>query len=274
MGSMNGGDSMMTTKQPTWYKSHTTPFEVFSIMLHVATFPCLPKKRRVLLLEETSLTPSSNTFSITNAVIIFTVKTSIGLYGVFARHQMMNQSKSPFRRELHLTGFRNRSFWTENGRRTYNLKKVGHLSVIMEDLSPLAADCVVICCCGPCLIMQITVLLFLRLPYKLARKSKELVLKKLHKREKVVEITRAGESWRQDYLEIEIECGGPFDSCRGHMCGVMDVDDVRFGLPECGYKCAILEADKVWEELSDIGEFGFGSFWRRKEQIQRWPHLV
>ncbi|CAL5396494.1 unnamed protein product [Camellia sinensis] len=109
----------------------------------------------------------------------------------------------------------------------------------MEDRNTLASDCIVISCCCQCLILQIVVFILLKLPYKLVQKTKQYAKKKLghRKREKTM-----------------------IDDDR-------DDDRKGFGIDdEChGYECCMEEVEKVLEELSQKGEFAFGSFWGRDE---------
>ncbi|CAA6665495.1 unnamed protein product [Spirodela intermedia] len=48
-----------------------------------------------------------------------------------------------------------------------------------EDRRQLAGDCVAVCSCCPCLVVQILVLLVVGVPRRLARNSRELVRRKL-----------------------------------------------------------------------------------------------
>ncbi|XP_057961532.1 uncharacterized protein LOC131153324 [Malania oleifera] len=121
----------------------------------------------------------------------------------------------------------------------------------MEDWNLIAADCVVVSCCCQCLIIQILIFLLLRLPHKVIRKAKGYA-KKLRqgKREKKTE--RENSRYRDEIsgvheqsLRFQVE-GLLRDECNG-----------------CG--CCMEEVERVLEELSLKGEFGFGSFWGRKE---------
>ncbi|XP_050918084.1 uncharacterized protein LOC127135406 [Lathyrus oleraceus] len=110
----------------------------------------------------------------------------------------------------------------------------------MEDLNLLAADCVVISCCCQCLMLQI-ILLLLR---KMVRKTREYG-KRIFCQRKGVQ--REMGSYKDVILRVHEK------SFR-----IQD-DDVH----NCG--CCIDEVEKVMEELCEKGEFGFGSFWGRKE---------
>ncbi|PPS09574.1 hypothetical protein GOBAR_AA11066 [Gossypium barbadense] len=49
----------------------------------------------------------------------------------------------------------------------------------MEECNMLAADCIVICCCSQCLILQFIIFVFLKFPAKLVKKTKQYAKKKL-----------------------------------------------------------------------------------------------
>ncbi|XP_038982995.1 uncharacterized protein LOC120110980 [Phoenix dactylifera] len=121
------------------------------------------------------------------------------------------------------------------------------MSDTLEDCSLFAVDCMVVCCCCPCLLLQITVFLFIRLPQRMAVKSKKIVLRKLRKRLKKYEYV-IGES---DDLE------------RGEALGVQGVNDVIIeGKSWVGDRSSFLESEKMWEEfVEEEGLFWFGSFW-------------
>ncbi|GAB2297095.1 hypothetical protein Dimus_031194 [Dionaea muscipula] len=108
----------------------------------------------------------------------------------------------------------------------------------LEDCNTLIADCVVICCCCQCLVLQVAVLFFLELPYKMARRTREYARRRKlrHKRE--------GKPSRDDLISLRTEMEELFEG------------------GEEG-KCCIDEVEKVMEELVLRGEFAFGSFWRR-----------
>ncbi|KAG0498409.1 hypothetical protein HPP92_003100 [Vanilla planifolia] len=54
----------------------------------------------------------------------------------------------------------------------------------MEDFNDTAAGCVVISCCCPCLLLQITLFVFLRLPRRLVAKSKKMMMTRKTKSKK------------------------------------------------------------------------------------------
>ncbi|KAG2702615.1 hypothetical protein I3760_06G099000 [Carya illinoinensis] len=125
----------------------------------------------------------------------------------------------------------------------------------MEDPNMLAADCVVICCCCQCLILQILIFVLLKLPYKLIRKTRDYAKKRLRKRKKDDKITeREMDQYEDDHSFVgmhgesfRIEVDGLFRDIGDHGCG-----------------SCMEEVEKVLEEMSQKGEFAFGSFWGRK----------
>ena len=117
----------------------------------------------------------------------------------------------------------------------------------------LAADCVVISCCCQCLILQIIVFILLKLPCKLIHKTREYAKKKLQQRkknEKIIEREIIGQ-YKDGFVEMHGE--GSFR---------IQVDRLSIdGEHGCG--TCLEEVEKVLEELSQKGEFAFGSFWGR-----------
>ncbi|KAF5745316.1 hypothetical protein HS088_TW07G00900 [Tripterygium wilfordii] len=120
----------------------------------------------------------------------------------------------------------------------------------MEDWNTLAGDCVAISCCCQCLILQMVIFFLLKLPYKLIRKTKDYAKKRLWHRDnenKNIELTRVSQ-FQDEFLEIH---GGSMriqaDEIGSHCCG-----------------CCIEEVERVLYELSQKGEFSFGSFWGRE----------
>ncbi|CAL9147156.1 unnamed protein product [Musa hybrid cultivar] len=132
------------------------------------------------------------------------------------------------------------------------------MSGAMEDCGMFAVDCVVVCCCCPCFLLQITVFLFIRLPHKLAVKSKRIVLRKLQKRSKKDDKTN------ETVLDAEkAKFGAPccdFRPCdRSSSC--LEAEKVLKELMK-GEGNSWMEAEMVWEELiAREGLFWFGSFW-------------
>ncbi|KAL2519175.1 hypothetical protein Adt_15422 [Abeliophyllum distichum] len=112
----------------------------------------------------------------------------------------------------------------------------------MEDPNMLAADCIVITCCCQCMILQILVFVLLKLPYKLVRKTKEYA-KRFRNRKR-----------REKIMQIEMSRYGE-DSFRSHG------NSFRFQIETLGFNCCMDEIEKVLEDISNRGEFAFGSFW-------------
>lgn len=129
-----------------------------------------------------------------------------------------------------------------------SLSLLPSLLAAMEDWNALAADCVVLSCCCQCLILQVLVLILLKFPYKLARKAREYVKKIRHRK-------REGKIVQKDTGLYKDE------SLKSHS-GSFRIQLERFSLNKCsGCGCCIEEAEKVFNELSQKGEFAFGSFW-------------
>ncbi|XP_050372652.1 uncharacterized protein LOC126790457 [Argentina anserina] len=114
----------------------------------------------------------------------------------------------------------------------------------MEDCNMLAADCVVISCCCQCLVLQITIFIFFKLPCKLIKKTRAYTMKKLQQRKKkgIVVESRTVYQCENDIVSILGESMRSTEEI--HSCS-----------------CCIEEVDKVLEEMYQRGEFGFGSFW-------------
>ncbi|KAE8023040.1 hypothetical protein FH972_008792 [Carpinus fangiana] len=125
----------------------------------------------------------------------------------------------------------------------------------MEDLNMLAADCVVVSCCCQCLIVQIVIFVFLKLPSKLIRKTREYARKKLRQRKEVVLVGGRITGGR--------EMGKYNDGFVGSFGIQVEKLAMDGGHHGCGGSC-MEEVEKVLEELSQKGEFAFGSFWGRK----------
>ncbi|PKU71716.1 hypothetical protein MA16_Dca022814 [Dendrobium catenatum] len=100
----------------------------------------------------------------------------------------------------------------------------------MEECNNLAADCVVLSCCCPCLLLQLGIFILFRLPQRLAAKSKRLVMARKIKRRKL-------ETNEVRKMEFGVDGGG--------------------GAPVV----TALGGEEVWEVLLGHGVFWFGSFW-------------
>ena len=117
----------------------------------------------------------------------------------------------------------------------------------MEDCNTLVSDCVVISCRCECLILQLVIFMFIQLPCRVAKKTKEFAKRKLNrkKKQKNGEIRVAkqfqGIDYGEDFMKlIELH---DWSSCNQ-------------------------EIDRVLEEFSLRGEFGFGSFWGKNSNVE------
>ncbi|TYJ05762.1 hypothetical protein E1A91_A12G186200v1 [Gossypium mustelinum] len=125
----------------------------------------------------------------------------------------------------------------------------------MEECNMLAADCIVICCCSQCLILQFIIFVFLKFPAKLIKKTKQYAKKKLIGQRRKEGKMKDG--LFQDEVQVELVT----KSC---MSMSIELRQAGFGDAQYGVQCCcIQEAEKVLEELSRRGEFAFGSFWGR-----------
>lgn len=126
----------------------------------------------------------------------------------------------------------------------------------------LVADCIALSCCTQCLILQIIILLLLKLPCKLIRKTKEYAKKKLgrgKKEEKMIKMER---------LKVKGEIQD--EAVKLHTSTSMSIELIQGlgmgGGEDHGFQCCCIEeAEKMLEEHTQKGEFGFGSFWGRPE---------
>ncbi|XP_048136009.1 uncharacterized protein LOC115727458 [Rhodamnia argentea] len=119
----------------------------------------------------------------------------------------------------------------------------------MEDWNALAADCIVVSCCCQCLILQIVVFVLLKVPCRLFQKTKQFAKKRFRhsrRKRKSLEMTR-------HLREGRVVEGA------GSSIGVGE-DRVFLDVSGRGGRC-MEEVEKVLEEMSQKGVFGFGSFW-------------
>ncbi|KAH0919494.1 hypothetical protein HID58_027154 [Brassica napus] len=104
-------------------------------------------------------------------------------------------------------------------------------NVIMEqDCGAVAADCVVLCCCCECFMLQFFLFVFFKIPQKLAHKMKKFVIRRKKRRD------------MKTFLPTKEE---------EHLSG----DESRVSCME--------GIEEMLQELSMEGEFVFGSFWRQ-----------
>ncbi|KAG8072071.1 hypothetical protein GUJ93_ZPchr0006g45502 [Zizania palustris] len=125
----------------------------------------------------------------------------------------------------------------------------------------VAMDCLVVCCCCPCLVLQITMFLFVGLPKKVVVRSKRIILRRWHRRRSAAAGKRgfsevpAGVMKLDPDLFDDDEFEGAFSDDNGWKERCFAVDDDGGG------------GDGVWETLIEQeGLFWFGSFWGPPEQ--------
>ncbi|XP_075522244.1 uncharacterized protein LOC142555308 [Primulina tabacum] len=123
----------------------------------------------------------------------------------------------------------------------------------MEDRNILAADCIIISCCCQCMILQILIFLLLKLPQKLLRKAKQYA-RKLRTRKRGTKITHIEVV---GYDEDSLRNQGN-SSFRIEVEGLSPDGTLRLG-------CSTDEIERVLVDLSNKGEFCFGSFWGRDQ---------
>ncbi|CAH8348254.1 unnamed protein product [Eruca vesicaria subsp. sativa] len=99
-----------------------------------------------------------------------------------------------------------------------------------QDCGAFAADCVVLCCCCECFMLQFFLFIFFKFPRKLAQKMKKFVTKRVR-----------GKKRREEHCRGEEE----------HLSG----DGTRVSCME--------DIEEILQELSMEGEFVFGSFWQQ-----------
>ncbi|CAH9119614.1 unnamed protein product [Cuscuta europaea] len=124
----------------------------------------------------------------------------------------------------------------------------------MHDRNALVADCIVISCCCQCLILQVIILILLKLPYRMIRRTKRYVKNlrsRMSKGKKSLQVkTLRGK------LSIRHYSSGRWRDEGGGSHRVHQVDGL---IPLSG--CCMDEVERVLEEFSLKGEFAFGSFW-------------
>ncbi|KAJ0241364.1 Proline-rich receptor-like protein kinase PERK9 [Hirschfeldia incana] len=99
------------------------------------------------------------------------------------------------------------------------------------------ADCVVLCCCCECFILQVFILVFFKMPRKVAHKMKRLVIRRLRRKKRRFLLPAKDESCREE------------EGLSGDVSRLSCMDDI----------------EEMLHELSMEGEFVFGSFWRQGE---------
>ncbi|CAO2828428.1 unnamed protein product [Amaranthus hypochondriacus] len=145
----------------------------------------------------------------------------------------------------------------------------------MEDCNTLVSDCVVISCCCECLILQLVIFMFIQLPCRVAKKTKEFAKRKLNrkKKQKNGEIRVAKQSQGIDYGE-DLKLNRKKKQKNGEIRVAKQFQGIDYGedfmklIELHDWGSCNQEIDKVLEELSLRGEFGFGSFWGRNSNVE------
>ncbi|KAK9705035.1 hypothetical protein RND81_07G028400 [Saponaria officinalis] len=124
----------------------------------------------------------------------------------------------------------------------------------MEDCNTLVSDCIVVSCCCQCLILQLVVFIFIHLPRKLARKTKEYAKKKLSR-------TRRKSKNHPQHRDGFVG----FDNGRSVSMRILELEGYEVSKVHRWGSC-LDEVEKVLGELSMKGEFAFGSFWGENQE--------
>ncbi|KAF3521137.1 hypothetical protein DY000_02063356 [Brassica cretica] len=111
------------------------------------------------------------------------------------------------------------------------------LDLSLQDCGAFTADCVVLCCCCECFILQFFIFVFYKMPSKVAHKMKRFVIRRLLRGKKRRFLPAKDESCREE------------ERLPGDVSRVSCMDDI----------------EEMLHELSMEGEFVFGSFWRQGE---------
>ncbi|CAH8358864.1 unnamed protein product [Eruca vesicaria subsp. sativa] len=109
-----------------------------------------------------------------------------------------------------------------------------------QDCGAFAADCVVLCCCCECFILQVFIFIFFKTPRRVSHKMKRFVIRRLRRKK------------RRDSKTF---LPSKNDDCREEKPLPGDVSRVS----------CMEDIEEVLQELSMEGEFVFGSFWRQGE---------
>lgn len=141
----------------------------------------------------------------------------------------------------------------------------------MEDCNTLISDCIIISCCCQCLLLQLLIFVFLRLPRKLARKTKEYAKRKLRNRRRKKQGDQVDEHkayyYGDEFIGLD---NNNSNSAKSMSLRVLELEGMAANDQELLHKWGSCteEVEKVLGELSLKGEFGFGSFWGRDSDIQ------
>ncbi|CAF2063069.1 BnaC06g30330D [Brassica napus] len=106
-----------------------------------------------------------------------------------------------------------------------------------QDCGAFTADCVVLCCCCECFILQFFIFIFYKMPSKVAHKMKRFVIRRLLRGKKRRLLPAKDEDCREE------------ERLPGDVSRVSCMEDI----------------EEMLHELSMEGEFVFGSFWRQGE---------
>ncbi|CAA7036332.1 unnamed protein product [Microthlaspi erraticum] len=110
-----------------------------------------------------------------------------------------------------------------------------------EDCGAFAADCVVLSCCCQCLVLQVSVFVFSKVPRKLVQKMKKLFVKR-----------RCGKTLQptmEEDVKLEHWYGNGFAFDEGSSSRFNCIEDI----------------EGMLQDLSMNKEFVFGSFWRHED---------
>jgi hypothetical protein len=134
-----------------------------------------------------------------------------------------------------------------------------------EETGLVAMDCLVVCCCCPCLVLQVTVFLLVRLPRQVVVKTKRIILRRWHRRRPAQESTSCPCPASAAGLKL-VDLGDGSEGAFGIGEGCTD-DDGAGGWKQRCFPVDDDDKDGVWEALVEQeGLFWFGSFWGRPEQ--------
>ncbi|XP_021846564.2 uncharacterized protein [Spinacia oleracea] len=133
----------------------------------------------------------------------------------------------------------------------------------MEDCNTLISDCIIISCCCQCLLLQLVVFMFLQLPLRVARKTKEYAKRKLwNTRKKKKKKKKKKNQQQDDEQKVEEYDNYNSDDKSGKSMSLRLLELEGMAVNELHkWGTCMEEVDKVFEDLSFKGQFGFGSFW-------------
>ncbi|XP_021755277.1 uncharacterized protein LOC110720546 [Chenopodium quinoa] len=142
----------------------------------------------------------------------------------------------------------------------------------MEDCNMVISDCIIISCCCQCLLLQLLIFVFIQLPRRVARKTKEYAERKLRKRRKKKqgdhqEIMVDDHKQKAVYGDEFVGLDDDDKSGKSMSLRILELESMAMNELHNWGSCNE-EVDKVLGELALKGEFGFGSFWGRNSEIQ------